>query len=99
VRRGSDPGSFGAGRVAQKAYGRAGSVTRTNLNDFMATRDGLTLAKAFMTIGDIRLRRQIVDLVEKVVGPRKSAQRNLRDLFDRVSAESWVSQTCSIQPG
>jgi transcriptional regulator with XRE-family HTH domain len=37
-----------------------------NLNDFMATRDGLTLAKAFMTIGDIRLRRRIVDLVEEI---------------------------------
>jgi transcriptional regulator with XRE-family HTH domain len=37
-----------------------------NLNDFMATRDGLTLAKAFMTIGDVRLRRRIVDLVEAI---------------------------------
>jgi transcriptional regulator with XRE-family HTH domain len=37
-----------------------------NLNDFMATRDGLTLAEAFMRIGNIRLRRRIVDLVEKI---------------------------------
>ena len=37
-----------------------------NLNDFMATRDGMTLAKAFMTIGEIRLRRRIVDLVEEI---------------------------------
>ena len=37
-----------------------------NLNDFMATPDGLALAKAFMTIGDIRLRRRIVDLVEAI---------------------------------
>jgi transcriptional regulator with XRE-family HTH domain len=36
------------------------------LNDFMATRDGLTLAKAFMRIGDTRLRRRIVDLVEQI---------------------------------
>jgi transcriptional regulator with XRE-family HTH domain len=38
----------------------------TNLNDFMATRDGLTLAKAFMRIGDTKLRRRIVDLVEEI---------------------------------
>jgi transcriptional regulator with XRE-family HTH domain len=34
--------------------------------DFMATRDGLALAKAFMRIGNIRLRRRIVDLVEQI---------------------------------
>jgi transcriptional regulator with XRE-family HTH domain len=38
----------------------------TNLNDFMATRDGLTLAKAFMRIGDTKLRRRIIDLVEEI---------------------------------
>ena len=38
----------------------------TNLNDFMATRDGLTLAKAFMRIGNTKLRRRIVDLVEEI---------------------------------
>ena len=38
----------------------------TKLNEFMATRDGLTLAKAFMRIGDIQLRRRIVDLVEQI---------------------------------
>jgi transcriptional regulator with XRE-family HTH domain len=37
-----------------------------NLNDFMATRDGLTLAKTFMKIGNIQLRRRIIDLVEKI---------------------------------
>jgi transcriptional regulator with XRE-family HTH domain len=37
-----------------------------NLNDFMATRDGLTLAKAFLRIGDTKLRRRIVDLVEEI---------------------------------
>jgi len=36
------------------------------LNDFMATRDGLTLAKAFVRIGDTKLRRRIVDLVEQI---------------------------------
>ena len=37
-----------------------------SLNDFMATRDGLTLAKAFVRIGDTKLRRRIVDLVEQI---------------------------------
>jgi transcriptional regulator with XRE-family HTH domain len=37
-----------------------------DLNDFMATRDGLILAKAFMRIGDSKLRRRIVDLVEEI---------------------------------
>jgi len=32
----------------------------------MATRDGLALAKAFMRIGNVVLRRQIVDLVEEI---------------------------------
>jgi transcriptional regulator with XRE-family HTH domain len=36
------------------------------LNDFMATRDGLTLAKSFMRIGDNQVRRRIVDLVEEI---------------------------------
>ena len=34
--------------------------------DFMATRDGLALAKAFMRIGNGQLRRRIVHLVEEI---------------------------------
>jgi transcriptional regulator with XRE-family HTH domain len=34
--------------------------------DFMATRDGLTLAKAFMRIGNVQLRRRILHLVEEI---------------------------------
>ena len=34
--------------------------------DFMATRDGLALAKAFMRIGDVQLRRRILHLVEEI---------------------------------
>jgi hypothetical protein len=37
-----------------------------SLTDFMATREGLTLAKAFMRISNIQLRRRIVDLVEQI---------------------------------
>jgi transcriptional regulator with XRE-family HTH domain len=38
----------------------------TKLNELMATRDGLTLAKSFMRIGDNQVRRRIVDLVEEI---------------------------------
>jgi len=34
--------------------------------DFMATRDGLALAKAFMRIGNVQLRRRILHLVEEI---------------------------------
>ncbi len=40
------------------------------VSDFLATRDGLSLTKAFMRIKDLKLRRCIVDLVEAVAGNR-----------------------------
>jgi transcriptional regulator with XRE-family HTH domain len=36
--------------------------------DFMATSEGLALAKAFMRITNMKVRRRIVDLVEEIVG-------------------------------
>jgi transcriptional regulator with XRE-family HTH domain len=36
--------------------------------DFMATSEGLALAKAFMRINNMKVRRRIVDLVEEIVG-------------------------------
>jgi transcriptional regulator with XRE-family HTH domain len=38
--------------------------------DFMATSEGLALAKAFMRITNMKVRRRIVDLVEEIVGGR-----------------------------
>jgi transcriptional regulator with XRE-family HTH domain len=38
------------------------------VSDFLATSDGLALTKAFMRIGDPKLRRRIVDLVEQIAG-------------------------------
>jgi transcriptional regulator with XRE-family HTH domain len=38
------------------------------VSDFLATRDGLALTKAFMQIKDTDLRRCIVDLVKKIAG-------------------------------
>jgi transcriptional regulator with XRE-family HTH domain len=40
----------------------------TYVSDFLATSDGLALTKAFMRIGDPKLRRRIVDLVEQIAG-------------------------------
>src|SRR2546425_7228973 len=50
----------GSGEVPSPAY----------VSDFLATRDGLSLTKAFMRIKDAKLRRRIVDLVEAVAGER-----------------------------
>ena len=36
------------------------------VSDFLATSDGLALTKAFMRIGNSKLRRRIVDLVEQI---------------------------------
>jgi transcriptional regulator with XRE-family HTH domain len=38
------------------------------VSDFLATSDGLALTKAFMRIGNGKLRRRIVDLVEQIAG-------------------------------
>ena len=38
------------------------------VTDFLATRNGLTLTKAFMKIKDAKLRRNIVNLVEELAG-------------------------------
>ena len=43
-----------------------GRSTTAQYTDFMATRDGLALAKAFMRIGDVQLRRRILYLVEEI---------------------------------
>jgi transcriptional regulator with XRE-family HTH domain len=37
--------------------------------DYLATKDGLQLTKAFMQISDPKLRRSIVKLVEHIAGP------------------------------
>jgi hypothetical protein len=37
-----------------------------DLNNFMTTQEGLTLAKSFMRIGNLQLRRRIVDLIKQI---------------------------------
>src|SRR5437660_3978141 len=50
--------SKGIGKLPSPAY----------VSDFLASRDGLALTKAFMGIKEIRLRRRIVGLVEEIAG-------------------------------
>ena len=55
----SPPGTNeGFGEAASPAY----------VTDFLATTDGLALAKAFMRIPNAKLRRRVVDLVEEMAG-------------------------------
>jgi transcriptional regulator with XRE-family HTH domain len=41
------------------------------VSDFLATSDGLALAKAFVRIDDSKLRRRIVDLVEQIANNKR----------------------------
>ena len=43
------------------------------VTEFLATNDGLTLVKAFMRIGNAKLRRRVVDLVEEMAGTEQQA--------------------------
>ena len=51
-----------------RAPGGKDAPSPTYVADFLATSDGLALTKAFMRIGDPKLRRRIVDLVEQIAG-------------------------------
>ena len=42
------------------------TLSVTDINEFLASRDGLALTRAFMRIDDAKLRRRIVDLVEQI---------------------------------
>jgi len=53
-----------AGSVRSEGISEAPSPAY--VSDFLATSDGLALTKAFMRIGDTKLRRRIVDLVEQI---------------------------------
>jgi len=61
----------GAPHVATERISSGRLPPPDEFTDFMATRDGLALAKAFMRIGNIRLRRRIVDLVEQIEETRR----------------------------
>ena len=58
---------FEGGPAAEGLRG-ASAASPVYVSDFLATRDGLALAKAFTAIEDKKLRRCIVALVEEIVG-------------------------------
>jgi transcriptional regulator with XRE-family HTH domain len=58
---GTGPRQEGFAEAASPAY----------VSDFLASADGLSLTKSFMKIGDAKLRRRIVDLVEQIAASEK----------------------------
>src|SRR5271169_5987417 len=64
-------GAPAASGIPQAAKGTADAPSPAYVTDFLATSDGLSLVKAFMCIGNPKLRRSIVRLVEEVV-PEKA---------------------------
>jgi len=57
---------------AARTDGLSEAPSPAYVSDFLATSDGLALTKAFMRIGDSKLRRRIVDLVEQIaVGEKR----------------------------
>jgi transcriptional regulator with XRE-family HTH domain len=59
---------FEGGPASEGSRGASETAWPSYVSDFLATRDGLALAKAFMAINDKKLRRCIVALVEEIVG-------------------------------
>ena len=57
---------------APQIAGHSGTGTKVPspayVSDFLATSDGLKLVRAFMQIGDAKLRHSVVRLVEEIVG-------------------------------
>jgi transcriptional regulator with XRE-family HTH domain len=59
-----------APRAPGRASGQAGASSLDYVNDFLASTEGLALAKAFMEIDDSALKRSIVRLIEGIVRKR-----------------------------
>ncbi len=57
--------------LATRADGMGEAPSPGYVSDFLATSDGLALTKAFMRIGDSKLRRRIVDLVEQIANDKR----------------------------
>jgi transcriptional regulator with XRE-family HTH domain len=60
------PVAFFFDAVSQLPPSVAKDQPLTELTEFMATRDGLALAQAFMRIDSMQLRRRLVELVEQI---------------------------------
>jgi len=61
----------GAPVLPGQPYGLDEAPSAAYASDFLATSDGLALAKAFMRIQNAKLRRCIVDLVKQIAGEDK----------------------------
>jgi transcriptional regulator with XRE-family HTH domain len=57
--------------LAARTDGMGEAPSPAYVSDFLATSDGLALTKAFMRIGDSKLRRRIVDLVEQIASDKR----------------------------
>lgn len=69
----SVPVSFFYDELTGPAAGRGGLAegeAEGYVSDFMGSREGLRLMKAFMAIGDPRVRRRIIDLVETLAADK-----------------------------
>lgn len=62
-----------SGGLANGAGGFAEAPSPSYVSDFLATSEGLALTRAFTKIGDSKLRRSIVDLVEQIAARDPSA--------------------------
>ena len=58
-----------------KTDGGTGAASPSYVSDFLATTEGLALTRAFTRIGDSKLRRSIVDLVEQIAANESSDKR------------------------
>ena len=58
----------GAPHLLGQSNGFGEAPSPVYVSEFLATSDGLKLTKAFMQIGEQKLRRCIVDLVEEIAG-------------------------------
>jgi transcriptional regulator with XRE-family HTH domain len=58
----------GAPQLTGQSKGNGEAPSPAYVSDFLATRDGLALTKAFMRIKEPGLRRRIVRLVEEIAG-------------------------------
>jgi transcriptional regulator with XRE-family HTH domain len=56
------------------ATGASEGTSPTYVSDFLATSEGLALTRAFTRIADAKLRRSIVDLVEKIADQEQPAK-------------------------
>jgi transcriptional regulator with XRE-family HTH domain len=54
----------------------SGAMSTSYISDFLATSEGLALTRAFTQIGDAKLRRSIVELVEQIANHENPDKRS-----------------------